>query len=332
MGTRHRTTRQDLAEKAARLEALTELSRLLMSTLDPSRVLEYVVASATRLLDASVAFLMAVEGEADELVRQAGVGMRHPDLRQKERFRRGEGLVGWVWEHQRPLRVTEIAEDPRMLNLAWVRAEGLRGFAGVPVKAGPHCIGVLCVMRVPPEGTAYRSIVPLVSGEIGSDVARYLLDSEQTPSAVGVGVYVESDGRVGAAGGFVLQAMPGADAATIELLERNVRAAAAPSDLVREGLGAAAILERLLDGLPTRILEERPVRYRCRCSRERVRGAIVAMGRAEILDVLASERRAEVVCEFCGTRYEVGETELRELLEGAGDAGRVRGSSEPGII
>ena len=193
--------------------------------------------------------------------------------------------------------------------------------------------GLLCVMRVPAApGPPYRSIVPLASGEIGSDVARYLLDSEQTPSAVGVGVYVEPDGRVGAAGGFVLQARPGADAATIELLERNVGAAAAPSDLVREGLGAAAILERLLDGLPTRILEERPVRYRCRCTRARVRGAIVALGRAELLDVLASERRAEVVCEFCGTRYEVGEAELRELLLGAGDAGRVRGSSEPGII
>lgn len=151
MGTRHRTTRQELAEKAARLEALTELSRLLMSTLDPTRVFEYVVSSAARLLDASVAFLMAVEGEADELIRQAGVGMRRPDLRQKERFRRGEGLVGWVWAQQRPLRVMEIADDPRMLNLEWVRAEGLRGFAGVPVMVGSDCIGVLCVMRADPR-------------------------------------------------------------------------------------------------------------------------------------------------------------------------------------
>ncbi len=151
MGTRHRTTRQELAEKAARLEALTELSRLLMSTLDPTRVFEYVVSSAARLLDASVALLMAVDGEANELIRQAGVGMRRPDLRQKERFRRGEGLVGWVWAQQRPLRVIDIAHDPRMLNLEWVRAEGLRGFAGVPVMVGSDCIGVLCVMRADPR-------------------------------------------------------------------------------------------------------------------------------------------------------------------------------------
>jgi len=176
--------------------------------------------------------------------------------------------------------------------------------------------GLLCVMRVPPlgEGTPYRSVVPLVSGEIGSDVASYLLTSEQMPSAVAVGVYVHPDGTVGAAGGYLLQAMPGADAGAVDRLESNVGAAEPPSDLVRAGLGAGAILGRLLDGFPTRVLDEHPVAFRCRCSRERVESAILAMGRAEILDVLAGERRAEVVCEFCGARYVVEEAELRALI------------------
>ena len=171
-------------------------------------------------------------------------------------------------------------------------------------------------MRVPPlgEGTPYRSVVPLVSGEIGSDVASYLLTSEQMPSAVALGVYVHPDGSVGAAGGYLLQAMPGADPSTIDRLEGNVGAAEPPSDLVRAGLDAGTILGRLLDGFPTRVLDERAIRFQCRCSRERVESAILAMGRAEVLDVLAAEKRAEVVCEFCSARYVVEEPELRALL------------------
>jgi molecular chaperone Hsp33 len=179
--------------------------------------------------------------------------------------------------------------------------------------------GVLCVMRVPPEGTAYRSVVPLASGEIGIDVARYLLDSEQTPSAVGVGVFVEPDGRVGAAGGYVVQTMPGAERDTAEQLEQNVARAGAPSDLVRQGLDGASMLSRLLAGFGISRPEERPVAFRCRCSRDRVAAAILAMGRAEILDVFANERRVEAVCEFCSERYVVEEEELRALLASVGN-------------
>ena len=191
----------------------------------------------------------------------------------------------------------------------------------LPARAGKLDVGgalgrgFLCVMRVgPDDGPPYRSIVPLVSGEIGSDVASYLAGSEQIPSTLGVGVFVEPDGRVGAAGGYLLQAMPGAEPGAVERLEENIAGAPSPSELVRQGLPAPAILEQLLAGLPAHVLDERPVRFRCRCSRERVTAAIVAMGRAELLDILAGERRAEVVCEFCAARYEVEEDELRRLL------------------
>jgi molecular chaperone Hsp33 len=175
--------------------------------------------------------------------------------------------------------------------------------------------GLLCVMRVPAgEGPPYRSIVPLVTGEIGSDVASYLADSEQTPSAVGIGVFVEPDGRVAAAGGYLLQSMPGADPKTVERLEENVGASRPPSELVRSGLDARSILTGLLAGVETHVLEERPVRFACRCNRARVESAILAMGRASVLDVLATERRAEVVCEFCAARYVVEEPALQALL------------------
>jgi molecular chaperone Hsp33 len=193
----------------------------------------------------------------------------------------------------------------------------------LPARAGKLDVGgalgqgILCVIRMPAgDGAHYRSIVPLASGEIGADVARYLVQSEQTPSAVGVGVFVEPDGRVGAAGGYLVQAMPGAEPAAVDRLEENV-AGATPSDLVRRGLGAPEILAHVLAGVPTIALEGHAVRFRCRCSRERALAAILAMGRDELMDVLAKERRADLVCEFCATRYVAEEEELRRLLAGS---------------
>jgi molecular chaperone Hsp33 len=100
-----------------------------------------------------------------------------------------------------------------------------------------------------------------------------------------------------------------------------VAVAPTPSELVREGLDASAILGRLMRGLDPRDLERRPVAYRCRCSQRRALGACVAMGREELERVLASDRRAEVVCEFCGARYDVDEAALREILGGSPGSG-----------
>ena len=177
--------------------------------------------------------------------------------------------------------------------------------------------GQLCVMRVPLDGgSLYRSIVPLVSGEIGIDIASYLTQSAQIPSAVGVGVLVGSDGGVMAAGGYLLQGMPGADEAALDRLATQVERAPSPSDLVRAGQGPVDILRVLFADVPIRVLEEYPVRFACRCSPERVRRAIVAMGRDEIGALLAEDRPAEAVCEFCSTVYTVDEPELQELLAG----------------
>ena len=173
--------------------------------------------------------------------------------------------------------------------------------------------GLLCVMRVPLAGGApYRSIVPLVSGEIGEDMARYLAESEQMPSAVGVGVYVEPDGSVGAAGGWLVQGLPGATAETLDRVAASVEAAPPPSALARRGHRPADVLALLLG--EAQLLGERPVAFRCRCDHERVTRAILAMGRAEIEDVIAKDGKAEAVCEFCSERYVVEKRRLRELL------------------
>ncbi len=201
----------------------------------------------------------------------------------------------------------------------------LRPATHLPPRAGKLDVGgalgrgVLCVMRVPIAGGAlYRSVVPLESGEIGADLAGYLLASEQTQAAVGVGVFVDSDGRVAAAGGYLVQALPGAGPETLDAVAARVERTATPSQLVRNGLGPVDMLRALVgDGLT--VLEERAVRFRCRCSRERVAVAILTMGRVEIASVLAADRRAEVTCEFCRARYVLEEEELRVLLrEGNG--------------
>ena len=201
-----------------------------------------------------------------------------------------------------------------------VRGFVLRPRTHVPPRRGKLDVGgalgrgVLCVMRVPLAGGAlYRSVVPLASGEIGADLAGYLVASEQTRAAVGVGVFVDTDGRVLAAGGYLVQALPGASPEALDAIAGRVERAATPSELVREGLGPVDILHTVA-GDALAVLEEHPVRFRCRCSRERAGGAIVAMGRSEIETVLRDEGRAEVTCEFCGARYVLAEHELQVLL------------------
>jgi molecular chaperone Hsp33 len=157
-------------------------------------------------------------------------------------------------------------------------------------------------------------VVPLVSGEIGDDLASYLVASEQAPAALGVGVWVERDGAVGAAGGYLVQALPGADPEALEALAARIEAAPSPSTMVREGVDAAGMLDVLLGDVAQPPLDVRPVRFRCRCSATRVRTAVLAMGQEEIADVLARERRVEATCEFCGTAWVVDEAELRQLL------------------
>jgi molecular chaperone Hsp33 len=179
--------------------------------------------------------------------------------------------------------------------------------------------GSLCVTRVPLEGgSLYRSVVPLVSGEIGEDLASYLAGSEQVPSVVALGVFVEPSGRVAAAGGYLLQTLPGADEETLRLLDEAVRMAPPPSALVRESLGAATMLERLVVPIGAVVAAEQEIRFRCRCSPERVARAVLAMGAAELRSILASERRIDAQCEFCNEGYALDESEIRALLERAG--------------
>jgi molecular chaperone Hsp33 len=168
--------------------------------------------------------------------------------------------------------------------------------------------GYLRVLREYEGGNSYQSQVELVSGEIGEDVAYYLSQSEQTPSAVLLGVLGKPSGVV-AAGGMVVELLPGAPEEAVAQLESNIAGIRGVSHLLEEG-GAEHVVERVLAGFDREVKEVRPLRYRCRCSRERLLHHLVLLP-AEDRDYLReADGSIEADCAFCGVRYRFPPEEL----------------------
>ncbi|SFA51308.1 molecular chaperone Hsp33 [Anoxybacillus pushchinoensis] len=156
--------------------------------------------------------------------------------------------------------------------------------------------------------------VPLVSGELGEDFTYYFVSSEQTPSSVGVGVLVNRDYTILAAGGFILQLMPGAEEKTIANIEKSLAAIPPISKMIESGLTPEQILYELLGGEQhVNILEKMPVSFVCRCSRERVADAIISLGVEEIQQMIDEEGKAEASCHFCNETYTFSVEDLEEL-------------------
>lgn len=163
----------------------------------------------------------------------------------------------------------------------------------------------------------YRGTVELQSGEIGDDLAYYLMRSEQTPSAVGVGVFVSRRGDVEAAGGFLVQLLPGIADDEIAGIERQIAELPHPTSMIRDGLSPEQVLARVFDRFE--LLDSYPVRFACPCSRERFGSAIVILGPDEIRRIIEEEERdaTEVVCHFCNEAYHFSPSEMREILRAA---------------
>ncbi|HIS28696.1 MAG TPA: Hsp33 family molecular chaperone HslO [Candidatus Avamphibacillus intestinigallinarum] len=154
---------------------------------------------------------------------------------------------------------------------------------------------------------------PIVSGEISEDFTYYFAVSEQTPSAVGAGVLVNPDLSILAAGGFIVQVMPGAGDEIIDQLEKHIAELPAISTLIQEGHTPEQILERLFGDTPFTILEKMDVDFHCHCSRERVETAIIGLGNDEIDAMIEEDHGAEVECHFCNEVYRLSEEDLRQL-------------------
>jgi molecular chaperone Hsp33 len=177
--------------------------------------------------------------------------------------------------------------------------------------------GYLYVVRDVGYGYPYSSTVELVSGEVGEDVANYLVVSEQTPSALLVGVFVEPQG-VTASGGVLLQVLPKAatDEALVETLESRVSQLSGFTPLLREGKTLPDILEQLLGDLGLEILPEtQMVRFNCGCSFNRMLGALKMLGEAELQDMIDKDEGAEATCQFCKEVYQASKDQLAQLIE-----------------
>lgn len=177
--------------------------------------------------------------------------------------------------------------------------------------------GFVYVVRDIGHGYPYSSTVELVSGEIGEDITHYLFTSEQTPSALLVGVFVGADG-VTAAGGILVQIMPKAaqDEALISTLEARIGELKGFTPLLREGKTLPEIFESLLGDLGLEIFPDvQLVRFDCRCSFDRVLSALRTLGEAELLDMIEKDGGAEATCEFCGEVYQATDQHLSELVQ-----------------
>ncbi|MGI0489380.1 Hsp33 family molecular chaperone HslO [Pantanalinema rosaneae CENA516] len=176
--------------------------------------------------------------------------------------------------------------------------------------------GYLYVIRDVGYGYPYSSTVELVSGEIGDDLTHYLVTSEQTPSALILGVFVDATG-VTAAGGLLIQVLPKAarDEALVELLESRLATLTSFTNLLRAGKTLPEMLGQVLGDLGLEILPEvQLVRFHCGCSRERALGALKLFSPAELEDMIEQDKGAEATCDFCSTVYRASEADLAELL------------------
>ncbi|MFZ5597593.1 MAG: Hsp33 family molecular chaperone HslO [Bacillota bacterium] len=175
--------------------------------------------------------------------------------------------------------------------------------------------GIIYVTRDLGLKEPFTGSVEIVSGEIAEDLTHYLVNSEQAPSAVSLGVLLDREGRVSAAGGFWVEILPGADESVVKELESRLSKLPPVSSMVDGGASAADIAVMVAGPFAVKILDERPVSFRCSCKREKVKDILVSLGRQEVFDIIENIGKAEVRCHFCGEIYNFSEEDLRQLLK-----------------
>ncbi|OEH84391.1 Hsp33 family molecular chaperone [Desulfuribacillus stibiiarsenatis] len=190
-------------------------------------------------------------------------------------------------------------------------------FGKLDVRRAVGTTGTIYVIKDIGMKEPYRGSSEIISGEIGEDFTYYFTQSEQTPSAVGVGVLVDTDLSIKAAGGFIIQLFPGAPDEVVQALEQRLATLGNVSKKIDEGLTPEDLVHYIAgDG---KILQRQDICFDCNCSIDRVKGMIKQLGLAEVQSMLSVERQAEVVCNFCNEKHMVSESDLEQIeseLEG----------------
>ena len=174
--------------------------------------------------------------------------------------------------------------------------------------------GTLTVIRDLRMKEPYIGTIDLVSGEIAEDITAYFAQSEQIPTACALGVLVGTDQSVTAAGGYLIQLLPGAEESVIDRIEAGIQRVGPVSGALAGGLDGEGLLRAVLADFELEILETHPVEYKCYCSRERVTRALISMGRQELSALIEEQGQAELTCQFCDKVYRFSREELEELL------------------
>ena len=175
--------------------------------------------------------------------------------------------------------------------------------------------GTLTVIRDLQMKEPYVGSIELVSGEIGDDVTAYFAQSEQTPTACALGVLIDRDRSVKVAGGYLLQLLPGAPEETIDALEKGIQRAGAVTKMLEQGMTPEEVLGQVCGDLGILFMETTEVSYQCYCSRERVTGALLSLGKKELTEIMEEGKTFPVECQFCDTVYEFTPEDIAQLLK-----------------
>ena len=255
--------------------------------------LPVVTAALGRLLSAGAMMGSMMKGENDKLTLQM----------------KGDGPIGM-------LTVTADSHGNVKGFAANPAVDIPRKYAGKLDVGGAVGKGVLTVIMDLGLREPYNGQVEIQTGEIGDDLAYYFTVSEQTPSAVGLGVMVDTDSSVKHSGGFIIQIMPDAAEETIAAIESKVSGAPSVTSMMEDGMTPEDILEYYLGDLDLSINETEPVRFHCDCSKERVAGALATLSRKDLEEIINDGEEIEVKCYFCNSAYTFGIDELNKIMEG----------------
>ena len=190
----------------------------------------------------------------------------------------------------------------------------LRADGKLDVGAAVGTDGALTVIKDLDMKEPYIGSVQLLGGEIAEDLAAYFVESEQIPTACALGVLVDRDQSVRAAGGYIIQLLPGADEDTIARVEGGVLAAGPVTALLERNPSPEALLRAVLSDFEVELLETVPVSYKCYCTRDRVERALISMGVDELQSLLEEQGGCELMCQFCDRVYRFSREDLEALL------------------
>jgi len=240
----------------------------------------------------------------------------------------GGALMGALLKQNQRIALKFEGNGPLGKLIVEADSEGVvRGTVGNPLAEAaplngrwnvPEILGKAGFLTVAKDlglgGEPYRGMVQLRTSEIGDDLAYYLTDSEQVPSAVGLSASLDDNGQISTSGGFLVQSLPMADEAEIEIIMNRIAALPPLTTLLSEG-GPDLLLASIFGQIPYTRLETHDISFRCGCSREKIERALLSLGHDELLNMVECGKGTDVVCEFCRQTYHLDTPEIKLLAE-----------------